>query len=403
MKFLLKIQVLVIMTVFCTSTGVEAGCCDYAACVAGADVNGDAGPTGSKVCICGVTKCPLPCASNEWSATGKKPNCAAHTTCGTQEDIRIRRLTGDTTKTAGTCNACAAGTYAADDATNCAAHTTCGTQVKDDIIRLLSGESTTTAGTCAACDAGTYASDDATNCAAHTNCGAQEDTTTRLTGETATTAGTCAACVAGTYAADDVTNCEPTAAPTAAPTAVPTAAPTAGKSPANGGEGNVDVDSKITAPSTETATSVSLVLPLGVDLKSLSPTELADLKDEAVRASAATGGDFSVADVEKVELVADASGTITAKIIFKDSAVVDVEAAAASISTAIKAGSVSVTVTVGGKKITAKPTATPTEDFIVERLAGNHHHHHGIPNGASKAVGYAGAALGFAAAYPVLF
>lgn len=113
--------------------------------------------------------------------------------------------------------------------------------------------------------------------------------------------------------------------------------------------------------------SVTLTVPLEADLASLTATELSALKDE-VRTVAATAGGYKVTDVDRVELEQNgtASGTsrhqrattsdngpITAKIIFKDSTF-DVDAAVSSTNAAITAGTVAVTVTIGGATVTAE-------------------------------------------------
>ena len=84
--------------------------------------------------------------------------------------------------------------------------TTCGNQVAGSATRLT-GASRTAAGSCNACATDTYAADDGTNCLANTVCGNQEAGGTRLTGASRTTAGTCSACATDTYAANEATDC----------------------------------------------------------------------------------------------------------------------------------------------------------------------------------------------------
>ena len=79
--------------------------------------------------------------------------------------------------------------------------------------------------------------------------------------------------------------------------------------------------------------------------------------------AAALGG-FKASDVERIELVQDGkvvtrrrratNGAVTARIIFKSTANVDVAAAVGSLNKAIAQGAVTVTVTIGGQEITAK-------------------------------------------------
>ena len=109
---------------------------------------------------------------------------------------------------------------------------------------------------------------------------------------------------------------------------------------------------------------ITLTVPLDIDLASLTAAELADVKNKLLAAAAKAGG-FDVADVERIELVQDgkvigsarrgraANGPITARVIFKDSAVVDLDAVVASVNSAIEAGTVSVSVVVGGETVTA--------------------------------------------------
>jgi len=113
-----------------------------------------------------------------------------------------------------------------------------------------------------------------------------------------------------------------------------------------------------------TEMAITLTVPLDIDLTSLTAAELADVKNKLLAAAAKAGG-FDVGDVERIELVQDgkvvgsarrgraANSPITARVIFKDSAVVDFDAVVASVNSAIEAGTVSVSVVVGGETVTA--------------------------------------------------
>jgi hypothetical protein len=116
--------------------------------------------------------------------------------------------------------------------------------------------------------------------------------------------------------------------------------------------------------------SLTMVVPLDVDLSSITATELAGVK-EALIATMADAGGFDAALVERVILSqngavieigrrrreeAAKNGPITATIIFKADADIDVTAATASLNLAIEAGTVSVTVMIGGEEVTAKVT-----------------------------------------------
>merc|ERR1712166_1427011 len=117
----------------------------------------------------------------------------------------VPRLSDASRTVAGTCTACATGSYrsgAAPNAGDCLANTVCGAAVPGaTALRASADASSTVAGTCAACAAGTYGS--ATGaCVANTVCGFQLDgTTKRLTGDSRTVAGTCNNCADGSWAA----------------------------------------------------------------------------------------------------------------------------------------------------------------------------------------------------------
>ena len=116
------------------------------------------------------------------------------------------------------------------------------------------------------------------------------------------------------------------------------------------------------------ALAVTLTVPLDVNLALLSSHELAAVKDGLLAAAAEAGG-FSAADVERIELVQNGevigsvrrrratNRAITAKIIFKDDATVDVTAAITRMNAAIAGGTLSVTVVIGGEEMTAEASA----------------------------------------------
>ena len=183
-----------------------------------------------------------------------------------------------------------------------------------------------------------------------------------------TTAPTAAPTAAPTGAPTGATTAL-TAAPTAAPTSAPTAAPnTPSAAPTAAPTNNTQKPTTIVVAAAAPA-SVTLALPLDVNLTTVTPAELTGIKDALLKVAAALGG-FKASDVERIELVQDGkvvtrrrratNGAVTARIIFKSTANVDVAAAVGSLNTAIAQGAVTVTVTIGGKEITAK-----VEDLIV--------------------------------------
>jgi hypothetical protein len=118
--------------------------------------------------------------------------------------------------------------------------------------------------------------------------------------------------------------------------------------------------------------SLTMVVPLDVDLSSITATELVGVKEALIAAMADVAG-FDAALVERVILSqngveigrrrreeAAKNGPITATIIFKADAVIDVTAATASLNLAIEAGTVSVTVMIGGEEVTAIVTDVVT-------------------------------------------
>jgi hypothetical protein len=92
--------------------------------------------------------------------------------------------------------------------------------------------------------------------------------------------------------------------------------------------------------------------------------ELAVVKETLLAAAASAGG-FDTTDVDRIELKQNdiaigrlrrANGPITARIVFKDNAIVDVEATITNINIAIKQGVVTVEMEVNGKMINATVT-----------------------------------------------
>merc|ERR1712195_393408 len=134
--------------------------------------------------------------------------CAANTACGNTlvatGACAVPRLSDASRTVAGTCTACADGSYrigVAPNAGDCLAHTTCGNQVGG--ATRLTGTSAVLAGTCAACTAGTYASGDTVDCVTQITCGNDASGTLRVTTGAAslTAVATCAACAGTTFAA----------------------------------------------------------------------------------------------------------------------------------------------------------------------------------------------------------
>jgi hypothetical protein len=113
---------------------------------------------------------------------------------------------------------------------------------------------------------------------------------------------------------------------------------------------------------------VTLTVPLNINLASLNATELTVLKNSLLDAAAEAGG-FDPALVEMIVLKQDgkvvsrrrrANAPITAEVIFKDNAVIDLGAATASLNEAIATGAVSVTLVIGGQTFTATVTELAT-------------------------------------------
>merc|ERR1712166_959890 len=136
--------------------------------------------------------------------------------------------------------------------------------------------------------------------------------------------------------------------------------------------------------------SVSLTVPLNIDLASLSNEALVTLQTDLLAQFAAIGG-FDPADVEKIELYQDGNliqfsdvvrltnSPITVVAIFLETATVDVTEVAQTTNTAIAIGDVEVAVTVGGIEV----TATVTEPVIAADNCGF------FPCGTSVSVIYA--------------
>jgi hypothetical protein len=114
-------------------------------------------------------------------------------------------------------------------------------------------------------------------------------------------------------------------------------------------------------------------VPLDVDLSSLDTTEFAALEAELLKVAATAGG-FPPSVVQNIVLMQNGAvigsarrrlqratnGPISATLIFKEGANVDVNAAGAKMNKAIKKGEVSVSVLVGGETVSATVTETAT-------------------------------------------
>jgi hypothetical protein len=135
------------------------------------------------------------CAADTWALLGTD-NCVANTVCVGKQVGGGARLTGATRTAAGVCNACNAGSFAADDATDCAL---CGDQA--------TGCSRVTGTTCAACAAGTWGANDAATCAVVSACGAGHSV--GHTDATATADVVCGNCAAGNFAVNAGDACAP--------------------------------------------------------------------------------------------------------------------------------------------------------------------------------------------------
>jgi hypothetical protein len=149
---------------------------------------------------------------------------------------------------------------------------------------------------------------------------------------------------------------------------------------------------------------------LDIDLTSLDAAGLTAVKDALLEVAAAAGG-FDAADVESIELVQDgkvidlarqrrANGPITARVIIKADATVDLKAATARMNKAIEAGTVTVTFAIAGVTFTANVTKLTTlvaavttgsgSGSVVEELTSG-------GNDESSAASFTGVATSFAA------
>jgi hypothetical protein len=136
-----------------------------------------------------------PCAADTWALLGTD-NCVANTVCVGKQVGGVARLTGATRTAAGVCDACTAGSFAADDATDCAA---CGNQA--------TGCSRLTGDTCASCATGTWGANDAANCLVVSACGAGH--TVGHTDATLIADVVCGDCAAGNFAVLAADACAP--------------------------------------------------------------------------------------------------------------------------------------------------------------------------------------------------
>ena len=144
------------------------------------------------------------CATGYWKdISGPADACKPQPECGNQLS-GTTRLTGASLTAAGTCNSCAANTYAANNQTNCLANTVCGNLATGGT--RSTGASRTAAGKCNSCADNTYATNDQENCVAHSVCGKQVGSSNAriATAGSPTTDTQCQACVPGTWGAATV-------------------------------------------------------------------------------------------------------------------------------------------------------------------------------------------------------
>ena len=137
------------------------------------------------------------------------------TTCSAQEPCSVAPFTGTCTDLGneGAQCACAdADVYAPLGTSTCLAHTTCGDQT--DATTRLTDASATAAGTCAACASGSFAPDGATNCQTHfdtSGCNAERKKEVNVASETTDNScgDTCATTqyASGTQCIDYTTTC----------------------------------------------------------------------------------------------------------------------------------------------------------------------------------------------------
>jgi hypothetical protein len=114
--------------------------------------------------------------------------------------------------------------------------------------------------------------------------------------------------------------------------------------------------------------SLTMIVPLDIDLESLNATELSVVKDTLLTLATSAGG-FNRSDVERIELIQDGkmmgrhrrvNGPITVRLVFKESAVVDVNAAIATMNTEIEQAAVTVKVVVKAESFEANVTEMVT-------------------------------------------
>merc|ERR1711865_1051353 len=196
-----------------TYTCTTASDSRVSACAAAATTKKTVGADGA------TDTCTDVCGANTWDNSNV---CTALTICGTQLKVgtadAVARLKGTAAVTTGlatannVCDACIAGTYAADDATNCVA---CAT-VTNALVATTDPVAAGATYTCttpknsrvSACAAAHWRdnSGQADKCTAHTACGKQvkvgdADAAVRTasTAASATADAVCAVCTAGTY------------------------------------------------------------------------------------------------------------------------------------------------------------------------------------------------------------
>merc|ERR1712166_1556805 len=136
----------------------------------------------------------------------------------------------------------------------------------------------------------------------------------------------------------------------------------------------VNLQKSVDTPATtaDTPASLSVTVNVGdVDVNNLTPEEATALEEAGKKAAIAAiktaGGALNEEDIERVEMYDEndkliqaktrrGAGDITFKIIFKTTAVIDVNAFETAITEAVAAGAVTFEVTIGGKTVEAKVT-----------------------------------------------
>jgi hypothetical protein len=151
--------------------------------------------------------------------------------------------------------------------------------------------------------------------------------------------------------------------------------------------GTTQPDSVTDAPGTSAPASLTFTVPLDIDLSTLAPDALTVVKNGLVAAAAMAGG-FDPALVDTIELVQNgivvgrrrrqansrrqrANSPITARVIFIDDAVIDLEAATDTMNKAIEAGAVSVSFVIGGETFAATVTEVATAIAAIENGSGS--------------------------------